>query len=176
MTDFRGRENPDYPSSPDQAGQSPGFLFIYFAPFGLDQKPLRFLAFPRRLLPDWLRGQVRRALPLTSPLPIGWDRSSRVKGALRLHPHPFGARAAPSAPRAASGAALDPSSTHSGFFALGVFSALASPSLSGTWRIARARNWSAAWVCKASTWPRSLAASSRAALASLRALSRSAWA
>ena len=36
---------------------------------------------PRRFLPDWLRRQARRALPLTSPLPIGCMASSGIKGA-----------------------------------------------------------------------------------------------
>ena len=39
-----------------------------FAPFGLDLKPLRFQGFPRRFLPDWLRGQAQRATPLFLPL------------------------------------------------------------------------------------------------------------
>lgn len=49
--------------------------------------------------------------PSLNPLLIAFGRSSCVKGELRLHPDPFGVRASHCAPRAASGAALDPSST-----------------------------------------------------------------
>ena len=52
-----------------------------------------FGCIPRRFLPDWLRGQARRALPLTSPLPIGSEASISIKGeGFARHPHPFGTR------------------------------------------------------------------------------------
>jgi len=72
----------------------------------------RFGCIPRRFLPDCLRGQALRALPLTSPLPIGSVASISIKGeGFARHPHPFGARPSGCAPRAASGVALDADSS-----------------------------------------------------------------
>ena len=65
---------------------------------------------PRRFLPDCLRGQARRALPLTSPLPIGSVASISIKGeGFARHPHPFALAALACA--AASGVALDADSS-----------------------------------------------------------------
>jgi hypothetical protein len=66
---------------------------------------------PRPTLPDWLREQAQRATPLTYSLAVGSTASIGVKGALRRHRRPFGARAMPCAPHAASGAALDTASS-----------------------------------------------------------------
>ena len=51
--------------------------------------------------------------PCPTPLPIGSVASISIKGkGCARHPHPFGARRAGSAPRAASGVALDADSSH----------------------------------------------------------------
>ena len=51
--------------------------------------------------------------PCPTPLPIGSAASISIKGeGCARHPHPFGARRAGSAPRAASGVALDADSSH----------------------------------------------------------------
>ena len=54
-----------------------------------------FGCIPRPILPDGLRGQVRRALPLTSPWPIGYVAFKGVKGeGCARHPHPVAGKPA----------------------------------------------------------------------------------
>jgi len=99
-----------YPSSslrsaPNPSGPLWGQATIPPRPSGLG---IPFGCTPRPTLPDWQREQAQRATPLTYSLATGSLASSGIKSSLRRHPRPFGARAKPCAPHAASGAALDP--------------------------------------------------------------------